>query len=167
MQWYEIIVLVLGIAGSIFGIFGISAYINERMKHKADKVNKKEDEAEAKKLEEQRKLEEMKHQEYISELKMVIGEALLPITSELNEIKEDLGKVKKGVQVTCRNDLEELADKADKQGYLTRYDKDRFENAYLAYHNLGRNGVMDATYTRIMNMNETKPVKKTRLVEKK
>jgi len=29
MQWYEVLVLILGIIGSIFGILGISAYINE------------------------------------------------------------------------------------------------------------------------------------------
>ena len=167
--WLQIVVAVVGAIGTICGILGITAYISERQKHRASKKNQAEDEAEAKKLEEQRKLEEMRHQEYVTELKTIIGDALLPVANKLTDIENDLGLVKRGVQVTCRNDLEELADKADKQGYLSRYDKDRFESAYLAYHNLGKNGVMDATYTRIMGMNEIKPAakKKTRVVDKK
>ena len=160
MQWYEVLVLVLGIVGSLFGIFGISAYINERMKHKASKRNQKEDDAEAKKLEDQKKLEEMRHKEYKDELTLIISEAVAPIVKDLESIKNDLGLVKTGVQVTCRIGLEDIADKAEKQKYLSAYDKQRFESAYQSYHALAENGVMDAKRDRILSMPEYKPTAK-------
>ena len=171
--WLQIIIAIFGLIGTILGIFGISAYISERMKHKATRKNKREDEEEAKRLEEQRKLNEMKHSEYISELKTIIGNALEPIAKELTDIKSDLSLVKGGVQVTCRTDLEELADKAEKQGFLSAYDKDRFEITYQKYHALGQNGVMDAKRDRILALPESKQVtrkpkpKKVLLVENK
>lgn len=163
-DWLAIMIAVLGAISTAFGLVGVSAYINERVKHRASKKNQQEDSEEAKKLEEQKKLEAMKHEEYKAELKTIIAEALAPLNAELIEIKTDLGYVKKGVQVTCRNDLEELADKADKQNWLSRYDKDRFDSAYNAYHNLGKNGVMDATYRHVMELPESKPVTKKKKV---
>lgn len=158
MQWYEVLVLVLGIVGSIFGIFGIGAYINERAKHKASRKNKKEDEKEAKKIEEQKRLEQMKHEEYKAELTSIIRTEFAPIASKLEFIEQELAKVKRGVQVGNRTDLEEMAEKADKQKFMSAYDKQRFEATYQAYHDLGKNGVMDATRNRILAMSESKPV---------
>lgn len=167
MEWYEILVLVLGIVGSAFGIFGISAYINERMKHKASKKNKKEDDREAQKLEEQKRLEKMRHEEYKAELTQIIGGALQPIVKDLELIKSDIALVKRGVQVTCRNDLEDLADRADKQGYMSSYDKQRFESSYQSYHALGKNGVMDARRDRVLALPENKSVAKKRTTKAK
>ena len=166
MQWYEILVLVLGIIGSIFGIFGVSAYINERAKHRASKKNKKEDDAEAKKLEEQKKLEQMKHEEYKAELTAIINTAIAPALSDLESIKKDLITLKTGVQVSCRMGLEDLADKAERQQYLSAYDKQRFESAYQSYHSLGENGVMDAKRERLLSMPEMKPVTKRKTTTK-
>lgn len=155
--WLQIVIAVFGLISTVFGIFGISAYISERAKHKAAKQNEKEDAEEARKAEEQRKLEEMKHAEYKAELVSIIRAEFAPIAEKLENIETDLGKVKRGVQVNCRNDLEDIVAKAEKQKYLSLYDKKRFESAYLAYHELGKNGVMDAIRERIMNMDETKP----------
>ena len=166
MQWYDVIVLVLGIIGSVFGILGISAYISERAKHRAQKVNEKEDENEAKKLEEEKKLEEMKHEEYKAELKLIINNAIAPIIRDLESIRDDMVLVKTGVQVNCRSDLEDLADKADKQGYMSAYDKQRFENTYRSYHALGKNGVMDAKRDRILAMPEHKSYTRRRSSKK-
>lgn len=166
MQWYEVLVLILGIIGSVFGIFGISAYIGERAKHKAQKVNKKEDEEEAKKMEEQKKLEEMRHEEYKAELKLIINNATAPIIKDLESIKDDIILLKTGVQGNCRSDLEDLADKADKQGYMSAYDKQRFESTYKSYHALGENGVMDAKRERILAMPEHKATAKRRTSKK-
>ena len=169
--WLTILIAVFGLVGTIFGIFGVSAYINERMKHKAAKKNQAEDEAEQKKKEEEKRAEEMKHQEYVTELKTIIGtaiaEALSPVNEKLTNIEDDLGKVKRGVQVNCRNDLEELAAKAEHDKFISHYDKKRFESAYQAYHDLGKNGVMDATRERILNMDETKPTTKRKPRAKK
>jgi len=171
MQWYNVLSLVVG----ILGLLGIGAYFGERMKHRANKKNKKEDDEEQKKLEEKKRLEEMKHEEYKKELRAIICEAVLPISNKLEFIEQELIKVKRGVQVGNRTDLEEMAAKADKQKFMSAYDKQRFEATYQAYHDLGKNGVMDATRDRILSMPESKqePTKRTKstkkqlLVEKK
>lgn len=165
--WLQIVIAVFGLVGTVLGILGVSAYVNERAKHRAQKKNKEEDEAEQQRLEEQKKLEKMKHEEYITELTSIIKAEFAPITQDLLDIKDDLKLVKRGVQVTCRNDLEDLADKAEKQGYLSAYDKQRFESAYQSYHALGKNGVMDAKRDRILVLPEAKPVAKRRAPAKK
>lgn len=153
--WLQIFIAVVGVIGTILAIVGFSAYWNERMKHKADKKNKQEDKDEE-------EIEKMRHEAYMQELRMIFKEEIKPIEDRLEIIESDLGKVKKGVQVTCRNDLEDLVDKADKQKFLSLYDKKRFESAYQAYHDLGKNGVMDATRERILALPENAPVKKTK-----
>lgn len=89
------------------------------------------------------------------------------IKTDIEKVKVDLEKVKKGVQVGNRTDLEQIADKAEKQGFCSAYDKQRFEATYQAYHALGKNGVMDAKRDKVLAMPESKPVKKTILVENK
>jgi len=136
------------------------------MKHRASRRNKKEDDAEAKKLEDQKRLEEMRHEEYKAELKLIINNAIAPIIRDLESIKKDVTLVKKGVQTTCRNDLEDLADKAEKQKFLSAYDKQRFESSYQSYHSLGENGVMDAKRDRVLAMPEHKPTTKKKSSKK-
>ena len=139
--WLEILIAIIGLLGTILGILGITTYISERMKHKALKQNEKED-----------KIEELKYNGYLNELKSIINEAIEPI-------KEDLTAVKQGTQATCRNDLEEMYAVAEKQGYCSNEDKQKFESTYQAYHLLGKNGVMDSKRAKILAMPETKPVK--------
>lgn len=165
--WLTIVIAVFGLLSTIFGIFGITAYISERAKHRAKKQNDKEDKAEEEALERERKLEEMKHEAYKKELKEIIRSEFAPLAADLIEIKSDLILVKRGVQVTCRNDLEELADKAEHQNFLSAYDKQRFESAYQSYHSLGENGVMDAKRDRILAMPEVKPAQKRKPTTKK
>ena len=92
--------------------------------------------------------------------------AFTPLIDQLTSIGNDLHLVKKGVQATCRNDLEDMYEKAEKDGFCSDADKKRFEATYQAYHSLGKNGVMDAKRERLLKMDETKKSKK-RLVEKK
>ncbi len=165
--WLSIIIAVVTAIIGIFGGVGLSAYLQKRMSHKAERKNKREDEAELRKLEEQKRLEQMKHEEYKSELKSIIGEAVLPIANKLELIEQELIKVKKGVQVSNRTDLEEMAEKADHQKFMSAYDKQRFEATYQAYHDLGKNGVMDATRNRILAMPESKPASKRKSTTKK
>ena len=96
--WLQIVVAIVGAVGTICGILGITAYIQERSKHKAQRKNKEEDDEEAKKLEEQKKLEQIKHDAYVDELKQIIGSAILPLSSKLDNIEQDLGLVKNGLQ---------------------------------------------------------------------
>lgn len=152
--WLTIIIAILGLIGTILGIFGFSAYINERMKHKAERRNQAEDA-------EEKEINDMREQKKLEEIQKVINNALdiklTPIISKLEALESDVRLVKTGVQVSNRTDLEEIASKADSQKFLSRYDKERFDQTYNAYHSLGRNGVMDATYNRVMALPDTKP----------
>lgn len=146
-DWVANVSLILSIVVSIFGLCGFSVYINERVKHRANKKNIKEDEKEA----EFKKIEEM---EYRKLLKEVVVEEVSPLINSVDDIKKDIEKLKHGVQASNRADLEVLVEKSDTQGYLSKYEKDRFEQLYMAYHTLGKNGVMDASRKRILNLPE-------------
>lgn len=143
--WLEIVIAVIGLLGSIMGILGITTYVSKRMERKAEKKNEEED-----------KIELLKYNGYKEELKTVISEALVPVKEDLAEVKADLMLVKKGTQATCRNDLEEMFAIAEKQGYCSNEDKQKFEATYQAYHTLGKNGVMDAKREKLLEMPEIK-----------
>ena len=143
--WLEILLAVIGLLGSIMGILGITTYISKRAEHKADKKNKEED-----------KIDMLKYNGYKQELKEIIDEALVPLKEDLIEVKDSLSSVKKGTQATCRNDLEEMFAQAEKQGYCSNEDKQKFEATYQAYHQLGKNGVMDAKREKLLAMPEIK-----------
>lgn len=142
--WLDIVIAVVGLIGTIFGIFGITTYIGARMRHKAEKKNAEED-----------KLELLKYNGYMNDLRNIINDAVEPI-------KDDLSIIKLGTQATCRNDLEEMFKVAEKEGYCSNEDKQKFEATYQAYHLLGKNGVMDAKREKLLAMPETKPVKRIR-----
>lgn len=176
MQWYDILVLVLGIIGSVFGILGISAYISERMKHKAQKVNKKEDEAEAKKLEDQQKLRELEHEKYKTELTDIITKAISPIASDVAQIKTDLAKNTEGTVTLLRTDMKNLLDRFKDRGYASAGDRANWNELYSTYDRLGGNHFreyVDGWREELLNLpfkketaNRKKSTKKI-LVEKK
>ena len=139
MQWYDVLVLVLGIIGSVFGILGISAYISERMKHKAQKANKKEDEAEAKKLADEQKIREIEHEKYKTELAEIINEAIKPLAKDIADIKTDLAKNTQGEVVSLRTDMKQLVDSYKDRGYASAGDRANWMELYNTYDDLGGN----------------------------
>lgn len=69
--------------------------------------------------------------------------------------------LKRGVQALLRHELYELYDiyyKGEKYAPLDV--KNDFENIYLSYHNLGKNGVMDGMHERFMSLPEEPKTKK-------
>lgn len=138
-------IAIIGLLGTVLGVLGVTAYISRRMEHKAELKNKEED-----------KIELLKYNGYKEELKTIINEALVPVKDDLVEVKADLTLVKKGTQATCRNDLEEMFAIAEKQGYCSNEDKQKFEATYQAYHMLGKNGVMDVKREKLLAMPEIK-----------
>ena len=171
--WLQIVIAVVGAVGTICGILGITAYIQERQKHKAQKKNQSEDDAEAKALAEQKKLEQMRHEEYKAELRAIICEVMAPVNEKLTSIENDLGLVKGGLQKDLYVDLVHIYNEHMKKGYVTLGEKRDFDSLYWAYHKLGKNGVADGMHETIMNMPDSKPVtrrpkaKKQLLVENK
>lgn len=160
-DWLTILISCLTAVSTIFGLFGVSVYVNERVKHKATKKNAEED---AKEAEAQRQ----KNEHYGKMIVDAVGEKIAPIEVELKGVKDDLVKLKAGVQASNRADLQALVDKADQQGWLSPYDKERFCQLYQAYHNLGKNGVMDAHRARVLALPDVPPKEpKYNLIETK
>ena len=143
-EWLQTIVAVIGVVGTVLGILGITSYINTRMQHKAQKKNDESD-----------KIDTLKHNDYINQLKSIISIEINPLTVTLQEIKDDIILLKKGAQATCRNDLEEMYEKAERDGFCSSDDKMKFEATYQVYHLLGQNGVMDIKRENILKMPET------------
>ena len=174
MEWYNVLVLILGITTSVLGIFGISAYINERMKHKANKKNKSEETIEAKKLEEQNKLRELEHQEYIEELSQIINNAIEPLAKDICEIKADLARNTHGEAVSLRTDMKQLVDSYKDRGYASAGDRANWIELYNTYNELGGNHFreyVDGWKEELQNLpfkKETiKRTKKDKLIENK
>ena len=169
MNGWQIFSIIFGAFGTLCGIFGFSAYFAERFKHRAQKKNKQEDEEEeaikaAKKMELEKTVGEVldkKLDEKIIPLFELFKGELLDIKNTVSNVSNDVQLLKKGVQVTCRNDLEDLYDKVEKDGYCSKDDKNRFGATYEAYHNLGKNGIMDSKFTKIASMNERPRRKRT------
>ena len=151
-EWLQITATAISIIASLFGLCGISIYINERVKHRASKKNEQEDK-------EQEAIEQAKNEHYKQIIVQAISEKIDPLENELSEVKEDLKKLKAGVQASNRADLQVLVDKAENQNWLSAYDKHRFYQLYQAYHNLGKNGVMDAYKDKVLALPDVPPEK--------
>jgi len=85
-------------------------------------------------------------------------------------IAEELSKkdevVKRGIQALLRHELYDLYNEYYPKGYAPLDVKNDFENIYMGYHNLGKNGVMDGMHERFMGLPEyDKREVKQRLVE--
>ena len=145
--WLQIIIAVFGLVGTILGIFGISAYINERMKHKASKKNKEEDTLEAKKLAEEEEkvkaLEEIRHQKYMADLRAIIKEeneqSIAPIKAELATIGNKLNLVADGTVDMLRERILSTYYKCLEKGYRTQYDSENIDHMHRDYAGLGGN----------------------------
>ena len=72
---------------------------------------------------------------------------------ELQEAQDKQNElIRRGVQALLRNDLYKLHEKCMNKGYATIDEKNNFENLYLQYHGLGKNGVMDSLYGSFMKL---------------
>lgn len=145
---------------SVLSLLGFGTVMTMFWKDRHDKKQRESEEN----MELRRQRDEQRLINLVSE---ALDAKLKPLEENLESIKADMAKLKKGVQVTCRNDLEELYATADKNKYCSSEDKNRFESAYWAYHDLGKNGVMDAKRDKILAMPETKPHTKQKLNENK
>lgn len=82
------------------------------------------------------------------EVKSVKGD----FKTELEPIKDDLDNMKKGMQKDIRRSLRQDGEMLLNRGYATQSEKTEFDELYWAYHNLGKNGVMDTLHDQIMNL---------------
>lgn len=70
----------------------------------------------------------------------------------IEQQKEQNELIRRGVQALLRNDLYELHEKCVNKGFATIDEKNNFENLYLQYHGLGKNGVMDSLYESFLKL---------------
>lgn len=75
-------------------------------------------------------------------------------------IKSDIEKLKRSSQCSNRCDLDDMYEKVITKGYASAEEKSKFESIYQAYHNLGKNGVMDKRHEQVLALPE-KPARKT------
>lgn len=134
--WVQVLSVVAGIIGTLLGIFGVSAYINERMKHKATRRNQAEDAREA-------EIAELMHQKHLNELRAVIREENADIKSDIAMIKDNLALNTKGTVTILRNDMKKSLDsfkaQVKAQGFISRSDKINWNELYNTYAELGGN----------------------------
>lgn len=158
--WAAILITVGGFLITAGTFFGFGTYFATLAKRRAEK-----------KIEHQDKLDELEQKDDMNKLVSALMEQLKPLITEsvnaavkeaVAPMENDLKLLKAGVQDGCRNDLEQIVEKADSQKWLSRYDKDRFEHTYDSYHNLGKNGIMDSSRERILKLPERPPAKKSK-----
>lgn len=70
---------------------------------------------------------------------------------------------RRALQSLLRHELYELYETYSALGYAPIDVKVDFDNLYQNYHNLGKNGVMDATHERFMQLPDTPKSKKQKL----
>jgi hypothetical protein len=66
--------------------------------------------------------------------------------------KKEEESLKNGMQSLLRTDIIRLHDKFTERGYAPIYAKEAIEKSYVAYHNLGGNGVITHLYEEMMNL---------------
>lgn len=118
-----------------------------------DKYYSKKEAEENKRFEEMKELEHYRDEEQRKEFVEIVEES---VTKATKPIRDDLALLKKGNQASLRHNLYEIYDFWAPKGYCPRDVKVDFENLYLSYHNLGKNGVMDACYESLMALPDEK-----------
>lgn len=103
-----------------------------------------------------------KKEEFQNNVREVVQAEVNPIKNDISDLKADFDITKQSIQATLRHELYEIADKWLIKGYCPLQDKEDFENIYKKYHALGKNGVMDDIYTKVMELPISKPRSKAR-----
>lgn len=99
------------------------------------------------------------------ELKKTIDESLQPIVKKIDELQENNLLIRKAVQANIRVELRDRYDEYLRKGYAPLNIREDLEALYTAYHNLGRNGVMDNLREKFMQLPVEPPIKRKRLEE--
>ena len=160
--WLTIVIAVLGLIGTVLGIFGFSAYINERMKHKAELRNRQEDAR-------REELEQMEKEQYLKSLRAIIREENAPLRDDIAEIKHCLALNTKGTVTMLRMDMKESLDSLNDKGFASSSDVANWKELYNVYKELGGNHFIEYVDAWKKEVEDLPPKKKSkkRLVEKK
>ena len=137
--WLEITIAIVGLLGSVLGVLGISGYLGERAKHKAELKNKEEDQV----------VEEMHaatEQRLKNNVRDVFKEEIRPInakldniTKEIEVIKIDLANNTVGTVTILRDRMKAILDECREKGYASTSTKGNWHELYNTYKGLGGN----------------------------
>lgn len=97
-------------------------------------------------------------------LSLLLGSGILftlwgVIYNRIKKKNDRYESLKLGVQALLRDKLYDKYDKYTELGYAPIRARENFENIWLQYHNLGKNGVMDDIHNRFMELPTEKPEK--------
>lgn len=148
-KWLTIVIAVFGLIGTLLGIIGFTAYWNERMKHKAQKKNIKEDK-------EAQEIEDLKHQKYLNELRNIIKEenelSVAPIRGDVSKIKSQISILADGTTDMLRERILSTYYKCMEKGYRTQYDFENIEHMHKDYIGLGGNSFVGSCVKAIKDL---------------
>lgn len=74
------------------------------------------------------------------------------IKEELEPLKENVDQLRKGFQKDLRRSLRQDGALYLTRGYASHQEKTEYDELYWTYHNMGRNGVVDAEHNRVMEL---------------
>ena len=81
-----------------------------------------------------------------------MGEMKKEFKQELKPISDDMELMKRTMQKDVRRSLRQDGKAYCDRGYASQQEKTEFDELYWAYHNLGKNGVVDGLHNRVMNL---------------
>ena len=147
--WLQIVIAVFGLIGTAAGIVGFTAYWNERMKHKAQIRNNREDR-------EAQEIEELRHQKYMSDLRKIIKEenelSVAPIRSKLAQVESQISILADGTTDMLRERILSTYYKCIEKGYRTQYDYENIEHMHKDYVGLGGNSFVSVCVNAIKGL---------------
>lgn len=149
------IISIIGLIVSVLSLLGFGTVMSMLWKDRHSKRAK-----------ELADLLELQNKKLDENIRNIISEELdkrfAPYEEAVKTFTEDIALLKSGVQVNCRSDLQDMVDKAEKLGYATDEDKQRWDKTYESYHKLGKNGVMDSRNEWYMKLPSKPKPKQTR-----
>ena len=77
--------------------------------------------------------------------------------AEIKPINDDLSTLKTAMQKDIRRSIRQDGKLLSDRGWASQQEKTEFDELYWAYHNLGRNGVVDALHDQVMHLPEKRP----------
>lgn len=146
MEGVIIGLIVAGINVAVTTIIGlvINSLWSKRMKEKEELA----------KLREQQR--EQHENQRCEAMKQTIHEESQAMENRLGEkiecIDKDLDLMKKTMQKDVRRSLRQDGNAFVKRGYASDLEKTEFDELYWAYHNLGKNGVVDTLHDQVMKL---------------
>ena len=74
------------------------------------------------------------------------------LSKDIKNIDNDLDSMKKAMQKDVRRSLRQDGKMYIDRGWATDLEKTEFDELYWSYHNLGKNGVVDALHEQVMHL---------------